>query len=56
MDNLSDLLEKLRIFLSREKISNNDDQLPADELGLVRDVLEALKQNQGSIYKFYLLM
>ncbi|CAB3998818.1 rap1 GTPase-GDP dissociation stimulator 1 isoform X2 [Paramuricea clavata] len=45
MDNLSDLLEKLRIFLSGEEISNNDDQHPPD-VGLVRTVLEALKQNE----------
>ena len=46
MDNLSDRLEKLRIFLCNENTSNiNDDQHPIDDP--VRAVLVALKQNEG---------
>jgi hypothetical protein len=48
MDNLSDLLEKLRVFLSGEEIPSNDDQHPPD-VGLVRTVLEALK-NEGIVF------
>ena len=54
MDNLSDHLEKLRIFLSDEKVSYSDDedQHPVGSvLDLVRVVLEDLKQNKG-IYLF----
>ena len=51
MDNLSDHLEKLRIFLSDEKVSYSDDDDQHPVLDLVRVVLEDLKQNKG-IYLF----
>ena len=52
MDNLSEVVEKLRISLTGEDISNGDGQLPPDA-SLVRDVLEAIKEHKGNIFSTF---
>ena len=49
MDNLSDILEKLRISFTGENISNHDGKLPPDA-SLIRAVLEAIKEHKGIIF------
>lgn len=46
MENLSDLLEKLRISLSSDETFTSDGSHPPDA-SLVRAVVDALKENEG---------